>query len=64
MERLEQVVALIVAAGLAVVSYQLFSPARRDDRPSREITEKTAAHTSGPALCQAMSRGGVKKLHS
>ena len=42
MERLEQVVALIVAAGLAVVSYQLFSPARRDDRPSREITEKAA----------------------
>ena len=42
MERLEQVVALIVAAGLAVVSYQLLSPARRDDRPSREITEEVA----------------------
>tara|TARA_E500000178_G_C17006487_1_gene748354 strand:+ start:107 stop:247 length:141 start_codon:yes stop_codon:yes gene_type:complete len=37
MERVEQVAALIIAAGLAVVSYQLFSPARRDVRPSREI---------------------------
>ena len=64
MERLEQVVALIVAAGLAVVSYQLFSPARRDDRPSREITEKAAALTSGPALCQDISCGDVRKLHS
>ena len=30
MERLEQVVAIIVAAGLAMVSYQLFAPARKN----------------------------------
>jgi len=43
MERVEQVAALIIAAGLAVVSYQLFSPARRDVRPSREIHQKAGA---------------------
>jgi hypothetical protein len=36
MERFEQVGALVVAVGLAVVSYQLFSPARQDLRPSQQ----------------------------
>ena len=38
MERVEQVAALIIAAGLAVVSYQLFSPARR-------VRNNTIKHT-------------------
>jgi len=38
MERLEQVSAVVVAVGLAVVSYQLFSPARQDLRPSQQQT--------------------------
>lgn len=37
MERLEQVVAIIVAAGLAMVSYQLFAPARKNlPRPASQ----------------------------
>ena len=55
MERLEQVMALVVTAGLAIVSYQLFSPARRDLRrpepqpPLSALPEEVAPRRSSEA---------------
>ena len=60
-KRLEQVAALVVAAGLALVSYWLFfswAGGERDQRQQRRTNSETPASLHQPLLADAVIQAG------